>query len=94
MRRALDVIVTQIENSPGKESRTALIFGHGGTLRALLCLALGLGDGDTRRFRLENTSISVIEITGVYQDEAVEIQTGRVICLNETAHLVPIEVLN
>lgn len=94
MRRALDVIVTQIENSPGRESRTAIVVGHGGSLRALVCMALGLSDVDMRRFRFENTSISIIEITGVYDDEAVEIKSGRVPCLNETAHLIPLEVLN
>ena len=94
MRRALDVIVTQIENSPGRESRTAIVVGHGGSLRAFVCMALGLGDADMRRFRLENTSISVVEITGVYDDEAVEIKSGRLSCLNESAHLIPPEVLN
>ena len=93
MRDALDVIVTHLETSPGTDSRTGLVYGHGGSLRALLCLALGLGADDMRRFRLDNTSLSVVEIEGIYKEEQVEIRGGRLLCVNETAHLLSPEVL-
>lgn len=93
MRDALDVIVTHLETSPGASSRTGLVYGHGGSLRALLCFAAGLGAGDMRRFRLDNTSVSVIEIEGVYADEQIEVSGGRLLCVNETAHLLSPEVL-
>ena len=93
MRHALDVMVTHLETSPGTDSRLGLVYGHGSSLRALICFALGLGAKDMRRFRLDNTSLTVIEIEGAYTDEEVVIKNGRLLCLNETAHLLSPEVL-
>ena len=93
MRHALDVVVTHLENSPGTESRVGLVYGHGGSLRAFICFALGLGADKMRCFRMENTSVSVIEIEGVFADEEIAIKNGRLVCLNETAHLLSPEVL-
>jgi len=93
MRDALDVMVTHLETSPGTDSRIGLVFGHGSSLRALICFALGLEAKDMRRFRLDNTSLTVVEIEGVYGDEEVTIKSGRLLCLNEAAHLLSPEVL-
>ena len=93
MRQALDVVVTHLETSPGTDSRIGLVYGHGSSLRALVCFALGLGAKEMRRFRLDNTSLTVIEIAGTYSDEEVTIENGRLLCLNEAAHLLSPEVL-
>ncbi len=93
MRDALDVMVTHLETSPGTDSRIGLVFGHGSSLRALICFSLGLGAKEMRRFRLDNTSLTVIQIEGIYGDEQVDIENGRLLCLNEAAHLLSPEVL-
>lgn len=93
MRDALDVMVTHLETGPGTDSRIGLVYGHGSSLRALICFALGLGAKEMRRFRLDNTSLTVIQIEGMYDDEEVIIETGRLLCLNEAAHLLSPEVL-
>lgn len=72
--------------------QNVLVYGHGGSLRAILCAALSLGASDMRRFRLENTSLSVVEFYARLQGKTVEIANGRVVCVNETAHLIiPVE---
>jgi broad specificity phosphatase PhoE len=60
-----------------------LVVGHGGSLRAFLCHALGVGHEHVRRFRLDNASLSIIELWG----DSVESGEGRVVLLNDTAHL-------
>jgi broad specificity phosphatase PhoE len=42
---------------------TVVISGHGGSLRAILCDAIGAPLSSLNRFALENTSISLIEYT-------------------------------
>ena len=61
----------------------ALVVGHGGSLRAFLCRALGVGHEHLRRFRLDNASLSIIELEG----ESLDSGKGRVVLLNDTAHL-------
>jgi broad specificity phosphatase PhoE len=41
-----------------------LVVGHGGSLRAFLCRALGVGHEHVRRFRLDNASLSIIDLWG------------------------------
>lgn len=61
-----------------------LVVGHGGSLRAFLCHALGVGHEHVHRFRLDNASLSIIELWGA----SLENGEGRVVLLNDTAHLV------
>jgi broad specificity phosphatase PhoE len=42
---------------------TVVISGHGGSLRAILCDAIGAPLSSLNRFALENTSVSLIEYT-------------------------------
>ncbi len=65
------------------EPSVILVVGHGGSLRAFLCRALGVGHSHVRRFRLDNASLSIAEFWGGDPD-TVE---GRVALLNDTAHL-------
>jgi len=93
MQKALDRIVTATTipghlPTPTPTSNTLLIFGHGGSLRALICRTLGMAAEEMRHFRLENTSINVLHITGTVKDERLQMETGRVVCLNDTAHLL------
>lgn len=92
MKRALGVIATFVSVTRHALPPNIIVYGHGGSLRALVCLALGLGPADMHRFRLENTSLSVIEVSGVLNRDTPEIQNGRLVCLNETAHLLSSEI--
>lgn len=60
-----------------------LVVGHGGSLRAFLCRALGVGHEYVRRFRLDNVSLSIIDLWG----ESLDQSEGRVALLNDTSHL-------
>lgn len=88
MRQALYSIASHAATPPGAAAQNVMVYGHGGSLRALLCMALGIGAGGMRRFRLENTSLSVVEISGLLNDAEFETQNGRLVCFNETAHLL------
>ncbi|MBC8139204.1 MAG: histidine phosphatase family protein, partial [Fibrella sp.] len=88
MSRALLYVFANTPTVEGGSHRNVVIYGHGGSLRVFLCLSLGLGAQETRRFRLENTSLSVIEISGIVHSGELEIRNGRFVCVNETAHLL------
>ncbi len=83
MGGALRVMMNYLESMPTAAGGVTLVYGHGGSLRALLCLVLGLGAAGMRCFRLENTSLSVVEFAGIGSTK----QNGRVACVNDTAHL-------
>ncbi len=68
-----------------KDSDVALIVGHGGSLRALLARAVGADASAIRHFALGNTSLSVATFTG----PALLESSGRLLRLNDTAHLEP-----
>src|SRR5205823_3598678 len=57
----------------------AVIAGHGGSLRALLCDAVGAPTSSLKRFLLENASLSLIE----YSEHRVWVRL-----VNDTGHLV------
>jgi broad specificity phosphatase PhoE len=57
MIRALGQIRAEIREG------TVVISGHGGSLRAILCDAIGAPLSSLNRFALENTSVSLIEYT-------------------------------
>ena len=41
-----------------------VLVGHGGSVRALLCVALHVPQGYSRRFRVGTASLSILELTG------------------------------
>jgi broad specificity phosphatase PhoE len=55
-----------------------VVVGHGGSLRALLCEALGAGVGCMGRFQLDNASLSAID----YEGHRVWVKL-----VNDTSHL-------
>jgi len=58
--------------------RTLLVVAHGGSLKVLLCILLGISPGHWWQFRLEPASLTVVE---TYPE-------GAVLCLlNDTSHL-------
>lgn len=85
MQAGLDQIVSSIATP---KNSAILVFGHGGSLRALICQTLGMNAGEMRRFRLDNTSLSILHITGTVENKRLQMEMGRVICLNDTAHLL------
>lgn len=63
--------------------RTVVLVAHGGSLRVLLCLALGLSASKYRRFALDHTSLSELYFT----------EHGPVLTrLNDTHHLTAEDV--
>lgn len=71
------------ETDTGAQSTVALVVGHGGSLRALLCRALDVSGTQQGRFRLENCAISVLEFSGT----DVQSATGRIVRANDGGHL-------
>lgn len=61
---------------------SAVIVGHGGSLRALLCDALDAPITSMRRLWLANTSLSIIE-----EHDGLAGKIMRVTLLNDTSHL-------
>ena len=59
-----------------------LVAAHGGSLRTLIACYLDLANRDARRIRLDNASLSIVE---VYADDAI------VSLLNDTSHLDPLK---
>jgi broad specificity phosphatase PhoE len=68
-----------------QDRASALVVGHGGSLRALLARAIGADASAIRHFALGNTSLSVATFTGPTLLESV----GKLLRLNDTAHLEP-----
>jgi broad specificity phosphatase PhoE len=58
------------------------IVGHGGTLRVLICEAMGAPMTSVKRLSLDNTSLSIIRTT--YRPEG---PVTRVLLVNDTSHL-------
>jgi broad specificity phosphatase PhoE len=45
------------------EAEELVIVGHGGSLRVMLCEALGAGETTYRRLHLDNASLSIVEVS-------------------------------
>jgi broad specificity phosphatase PhoE len=62
---------------------TALVVGHGGSLRFFFAIALGISTEAVRRIQMENTGLSIV----VFRGESPETAEGRLLLLNDTSHL-------
>jgi broad specificity phosphatase PhoE len=71
------------ETLDGRSAGVALVAGHGGSMRLLIAHALGAGPEAWQRIRLDNTSVSVV----TYHGETPEKARGRLLLVNDTAHL-------
>ncbi len=60
------------------EYENILVVAHGGTLHALICLAIGLGLGNNWNIHMDNTGISLLE----YENSTFHLRY-----LNKTCHL-------
>jgi alpha-ribazole phosphatase len=72
--------VSQFENKLGRvpDKETILIVAHGGSLRVLICLLLGVGLECWWQFQLDSASLSIVEI---YPERNI------LSVLNDTCHL-------
>jgi probable phosphoglycerate mutase len=77
MRRAAELI--RSEQSVG----TVAVVGHGGSLKALLCMAMNAPITSMKHISLSNAGMSVIEEVGP-PDRRVQ----RVVLMNDTSHLI------
>jgi broad specificity phosphatase PhoE len=80
VRERMQTILEQIKSDTqeAKRNRVVLVVGHGGSLRHLVCVATGLPVESARCFHLDNTGLSIIELTA--QNTAIQLW-------NDTAHL-------
>jgi len=68
--------VAEVQKQPAE--RTLLVVAHGGSLKVLLCILLGIGLKHWWQFRIEPASLTVVETYS----------KGSVLCLlNDTSHL-------
>jgi broad specificity phosphatase PhoE len=81
--RMLTALAHIWDDTAATERGVALVVGHGGSLRMLLARALHVGLEESRRFRLDNTGISVVTFRGM----TAETSEGRLLVVNDTAHL-------
>jgi phosphoserine phosphatase len=63
------------------------IVGHGGSLRALLCQAMGAPITSMKHLWLSNASISIIECTPPIRPSANGMPFQKITLLNDTGHL-------
>lgn len=75
-RRVKDTFSQILAEGPG--DARAVLVGHGGSLRVILCDLLGMPDENHWRVRLDHSSISLIEFSG---------DTPVLRALNDTSHL-------
>ncbi|NPB07468.1 MAG: histidine phosphatase family protein [Aquificae bacterium] len=73
--RRVSELLTELKNR--KEEKIVLV-GHGGTLHALLCLALGFGLEKMWHLHMDNTGVSLLD----YDGERFYLRT-----MNDTCHL-------
>ncbi|MEB3262864.1 MAG: histidine phosphatase family protein [Synechococcus sp.] len=82
-RRWLDGLLGEQRGAiEGSATATVLVVAHNGILRCLLLTLLGLDAGGFRRLRLDNGSISVLNLSGSAAAPEVQVES-----LNGTAHL-------
>lgn len=85
MGAALGLIAEEQAAMTSDDPVVVLVFGHGGSLRALVAQAVGAGIDSVRAFRLDNVGLSVVRFTPVGR--------GSVERVNDTAHLLDPAVL-
>jgi probable phosphoglycerate mutase len=71
-------VLSILEELKESDKRSILVVGHGGTLHALVCLALGIPLSKMWHVHMDNTGVSLLEYDGKF----------RLAFLNSTCHLV------
>ena|SRR5579859_3563017 len=74
----LQSFLDQLQRDEGETRRTVMLVSHRGSLRVLICLALGLPPRALWRFRLDAASVTELEIYP---------QTSVLVALNDTHHM-------
>ncbi|NLT73282.1 MAG: histidine phosphatase family protein [Chloroflexi bacterium] len=67
------------------EDEQIVVVGHGGSIRALLCLALSVPQGYSRRVRVDTASLSIVQLTPA---------RSVVMSVNDRHHLVDADVVD
>ena len=70
-----------------EEDSAVAIVGHGGSLRALLCQAMGAPVTSMKHLWLSNASISIIECTQPLRPTSNGLPFQKITLLNDTGHL-------
>ncbi len=64
LEQVADRVATLLEELRARpDDEQIVLVGHGGSVRALLCVALHVPQGYSRRFRVGTASLSVLELT-------------------------------
>ena len=84
MEQAHEFLKSLIERHPINDNHTVLVVGHNAILRCLILVLLGEPQGGFRRLRLDNASLSVLNISPKDDNYQVQIE-----CLNNISHLKP-----
>ncbi len=80
-RRVRD-FANSLARHQSEDDASILVAGHGGSLRTLVAQYLEMSNRDARKLRLDNASLSIVE---VYEDDAV------LSLFNDTSHLSPLK---
>jgi broad specificity phosphatase PhoE len=62
-----------------------VVVGHGGSVRALLCLVLDVPQGCSRRLRIDTASLSIIDLSPA---------RGVVLMVNDRHHLSEVDAVD
>ncbi len=74
-----------LQHSAGRSA--IAIVGHGGSLRALLCQAMGANVTSMKHLWLSNAGVSIIECTRPIRQDDNSMPFQRITLLNDTSHL-------
>ncbi|MGI5834895.1 MAG: histidine phosphatase family protein [Chloroflexota bacterium] len=78
LARSLSMWLSVVDRSQGERHSTTLVVSHGGPLRVLLCLLLGLPPEMHWSFRLDHAGITIVERGD---------DMGTITLLNDRCHL-------
>ena len=84
MQQAELFVAGLLKRHPVETDATVLVVAHNAILRCLMLTLLGEPENGFRRLRVDNTSLSVFNLTAGESRPQVQIE-----CLNSTAHLNP-----
>ncbi len=75
-------------HSTHSKSNDILLFMHGGSIKILLCWALGLSSDSLKKFRIDNVAISKLDLHFVWHEQDLQCTQQHVSQLNWVTHLV------
>jgi broad specificity phosphatase PhoE len=79
----VESLLEELRDRPAEEQ--IVVVGHGGSIRALVCLALNLPQGYSRRVRVDTASLSVVDLKPA---------RAVVMALNDRHHLTDVDAVD